>query len=209
MTGSGSYPDRVDCRQAVTVFPGDRVLVSGRWRAPYHFDFVAEPDFDPTELTLGARRLTAPLRLRRMTGSVPVDLMGTTFATVNLVSDRLVAVLRSVAHTGWSLFPAELRVRGDQPLPGYHGLTITGRTGPLEDDLAVATMLPPSVPGGEAVPGTRGWCFEPDTWDGSDVFTPEGSASFCVTEPVADVLRISGLRGLRLERMSDIEMIRY
>jgi hypothetical protein len=206
---SGSYPHRVDCEQAVTVFPSDRVLVSGRWRAPYHFDFVAEPDFDPTELTLGERHPTAPLCLRRMSGSVPGDLMGTTFATVNLVSDRLVAVLRSVAQTGWSLFPAELRLRGDQPLTGYHGLSITGRTGPIKDDLALDTMLPPLVPGGEAVAGTRGWCFEPETWDGSDVFTPEGSAAFCVTEPVADVLRVSELTGLRLERMSDIQMIKY
>lgn len=66
-------------------------------------------------------------------------------------------------------------------------------------------MLPPLVPGGEAVAGTRGWCFEPETWDGSDVFTPEGSAAFCVTEPVANVLRGSNLTGLRLERTSDIE----
>ncbi len=135
--------------------------------------------------------------------------MGTTLATMQVMSDRFTAHLRSVAPTGWSTFPVELRLRGDQPMSGYRGLSITGRTGPIKEELGLDVILPPASPNGLAVAGTRGWCFEPDTWDGSDVFTPEGAAAFCVTEPVADALRTAGISGLRLERMFEIEMVKY
>ncbi len=206
---SGAYPLRVDCERAWVAFPDDRVLLSGRWRAPYHFDLVADPEFDLTKLVLGERQLAAPLALRRMSGSTAADLMGTTWATMHVISDRFAALLRSVAPTGWSTFPVELRLRGGQPMSGYRGLSITGRTGPIEEELGLDVILPPASPNGLAVAGTRGWCFEPDTWDGSDVFTPKGAAAFCVTESVADALRTAGISGLRLERMSEIEMVKF
>lgn len=197
----------MDCRQAFCLFPNGRVLVSGRWRAPYHFDTVVDPDVDVEDLALGVGRVTKPIGFCRMSGSTPADLMGTADATVNIVSGRFVSVLRSVAATGWSLFPVELRLKADEPLPGYHGLSITGRAGPVQSELASDVIFRP-FPGSAPAAGKRGWCFEPETWDGSDVFTPDGHAALCVTEPVAEVLRASALTGLRTARMSDIEMIK-
>ncbi len=202
-----AYPSRVDCAGAFAVFPNNRVLVSGRWRAPYHFDYVPATDLDMIEVALGKRQVTRPIGLRPMSGSLAADLMGTTWAVVNLMSDSLTRLLSSAAPEGWYPFPVELQLRGGEPLTGYHGLSITGRTGPIRQDLSVDAILPP-VPGGQAVPGMRGWCFDPQSWDGSDVFSPEGAAAFCVTEAVADVLLTSGLTGMRIERMSEIEEVR-
>ena len=148
------------------------------------------------------------MALRRMSGSVGADLMGTDWATLLLVSDRLVDLLRCASATGWSVFPVDLRAHGNRRLSGYHGLSVTGRTGPIRKELGRDVFLEPLAPGGKAVPGTRGWCFDPKTWDESGVFTPEGAEAFCVTTPVADVLRASDLKGVRLERMSEIEMMR-
>lgn len=195
------------CHDAWVAFPEDRVLVAGRWRATYHFALLGLTDEDPSELVRGVRQPEKPVALRRMSGSIESDLMGTDWATLLLMSHRLVDVLRAVSATGWSLFPVDLRAPGHGPVDGYHGLSVTGRTGPIKRELGRPVLLPPAAPGGNRVAGTLGWCFEPETWDGSDVFTPEGSEAFCVSTPVADALRRSELTGLRLERMSEFEMI--
>lgn len=197
----------MDCEDAWVVFPEDRVLVAGRWRAAYQFGLLGFTGEDPSELVRGVRQPEKPVELRRISGSVETDLMGTDWATLLLVSDRLVDLLRAVSATGWSVFPVNLRTHGNRPLSGYHGLSVTGRAGPIRKELGRDVLLGPFAPSGKAVPGTRGWCFDPETWDGSGVFTPEGAEAFCVTTPVADVLRDSGVTGPRLERMSEIEMI--
>ena len=191
------------------MFPTDRVLVAGRWRAAYQFGLVDVAGEDPSELALGARQPAQPVVMRRIGGSAQADLLETDWATLLLVSDRLVALLRAASATGWCLFPVDLRAQGDRPVDGYHGLGITGWAGPIKPELGRDVVLPPPVPDGNPVPGTRGWCFEPGTWDGSDVFTPQGAGAFCVTADLAEILRGSGLTGLSLTRMSEIETINF
>ncbi len=43
-----------------------------------------------------------------------------------------------------------------------------------------------------------------ETWDGSDLFVPEGTAHVLMTEPVRDALLELGVTNIALERTSEI-----
>ncbi len=43
-----------------------------------------------------------------------------------------------------------------------------------------------------------------ETWDGSDLFPPEGTAHVLMTEPVRDALLELGVTNIALERTSEI-----
>ena len=74
---------------------------------------------------------------------------------------------------------------GDR-LQGYVGLSIRGRCGPIDDSLS--ERVPKQYPGG-VFPVLKGMYFDPATWDGSDVFTVKGRASFiCVLDSVRAAL---------------------
>jgi hypothetical protein len=70
-------------------------------------------------------------------------------------------------------------------IEGYQGLSALGRCGPVHHD---AALLQPMAPGGEPVEGWRGLLFDPETWDGSDIFSPEGTAHLIVSQSVKHAL---------------------
>lgn len=86
---------------------------------------------------------------------------------------------------------------------GYRGLSVTGRSGPIDDSLTERVLLPPFVPGRPPVPHSRGFCPEPGSWDGSALFVPRDTFYTCVTSPVRDALLAAGTVGASFHRMSE------
>lgn len=84
---------------------------------------------------------------------------------------------------------------------------MTGRCGPIDDELSPVMVLPPPVPQGEAMPHRIGIRFWPETWDGSDVFSPEGSGWVLVTRDVRDALTDAKITGIELRRITEIELV--
>jgi hypothetical protein len=124
----------------------------------------------------------------------------------DVVSPKVVAVLAEGGFTGWSSFPVHVAgPMGDQFL-GYRGLSIAGRSGPIDDGLSERVVLPPPVPEGRASRALAGQCPEPGSWDGSDLFVPEDTMFTCVTTSVRDALVTAGVVGFRFERMSEMTM---
>jgi hypothetical protein len=148
----------------------------------------------------------APIEFVRDEGRKAYDVIGTTYSSLLLVSSCLTAVLRNHRFTGWTTFPVRILGSDGNELDGYSGVAITGRCGPIDDDLSEKVTLPPPIPHGRARLGLRGLCFGPDTWDGSDLFTSEmGGAWIFVVERVKDALENAGLRNLEFRRLSEIE----
>jgi len=145
-----------------------------------------------------------PVRFRYDEGRQLYDYIGTTWAVLDIVSDRVVRVLTDSGFTGWTTYPVDVRYKDGQPLHGYRGLAVTGRCGPIEDKLSPVEILPPPVPGGEAMPHYMGLRFRPDTWDGSDVFTPAGTTAAVVTEHVRNALVKAEITNLSLDRLSEV-----
>lgn len=103
---------------------------------------------------------------------------------LHFISPRVQKDLQDVGATGWGTYPIALEVKGRR-LEGYAGLAVAGRCGPVEADKAIPSLRPgPVLP----IPTLVGLYFDHQTWDGSDLFVPEGTTSLIVTEKVWRVL---------------------
>src|ERR671937_671233 len=72
---------------------------------------------------------------------------------------------------------------------------------------AQRAILPPEALGGEAVPAYRGYCVDPTTWDGSDVFLPDGTTLLLAVERVANALREFHLTNVLIRPADEVEHI--
>jgi hypothetical protein len=149
-----------------------------------------------------------PLRFHHDQGSRLKDVIGTTSATL-LFSDRFVTVLADGGFSGWRTYPVEVFDAHGDIVPGYHGLVVTGGSGPLVDSLSPVMEAPPVVQGGK-VPLLRiGIRFHSESWDGSDVFRPSGTTYTLVTQEVRDALVAAKVTNLDLKRITEIETLVY
>lgn len=201
----GSHPDSeygLDCSEAFALGEGPEGLGAGgnalRVTTPELLD-------NDAELAWGEEHPSAPIEFVRDEGRRPRDLIGTTYATLVLVSDRLLSLLEEHGFTGWATFPARVLLDDGDELKGYHGFAVTGRCGPIDDSLSEEITIPSPVPGGRAGSGLRGLCFPPETWDGSDVFTAEGYTGIFVVERVKEALEQAQITNVDLRRLSEIE----
>jgi len=163
------------------------------------------PGGDPLALTRAEVEPEEPVRFHHNEGSRIKDHIGTTWATLHLVSDRFISVLD--AFSGWRMYPVDVYAKDGDLIRGYHGLAVTGRSGEIDDDLSPVMVLPPHTPGGEAMPHRIGVRFWPETWDGSDVFSPEGTGFVLVTQEVRDALTAATITGIELHRITEVELL--
>jgi hypothetical protein len=148
--------------------------------------------------------LPAPVPARWFMGSKkPGDIIWTTFATSLLVSERVVTLLRDAGFTGWRTYAVDLVGYDGAPIPGYHGLAIHGRCGPIDDSKSV--QVPKQFPGG-VFPVWMGMYFDPDSWDGSDLFMSEAGGGWkFVVEDVKRAFQKAKIRNVRLTRLDEVE----
>jgi len=160
----------------------------------------------PHALTRRERTPRKPVRFQRDEGSRPLDLVGTTFGPLTIVSRLVIDVLERERFAGWATYPVELDAAGIDA-DAYHGLAVHGRCGDIDKSLTPKQMLPSPVPEGEAVPGRRGLLFEHGSWDGSDLFCPSEGATIFVTREVRDALVAANVKNLDFQRLTDVERI--
>lgn len=71
---------------------------------------------------------------------------------------------------------------------GYRGIAVTGRSGPIDHSKGKRMILPPYVEDAPPRKACVGYYFDPDTWDGGDIFAPEGTTHFFVLDRVRKAL---------------------
>lgn len=178
-------------------------LTSTGSNRPFHADveMTREQAFG---LTRAEMTLPEPVPARWFMGSKkPGDIIWTTFSVSLMVSDRVVDLLRDVGFTGWRTYAVDLVGHDGAPIPGYHGLAIHGRCGPIDDSKSV--QVPKQFPGG-MFPVWTGMYFDPDTWDGSDLFMSEdGKGSKFVVEDVKRAFQKAKIRNVQFERLDEVE----
>lgn len=152
-------------------------------------DCLLPSGVDPADLTRGTWTPSQPLRCNCEEGTRWVDLLGTTHAVLRIVSGSVIETFRANDLDGWDTYPVEISCK-DQNLAGYEGLIARGRCGPVHHE---EVLMPSFVPGGEPIEGSRGVYFDPATWDGSDIFSPEGTGLVIVTQRVKDALEHAGM----------------
>ena len=138
-----------------------------------------------------------------MGASSPGDVVWTTSALPLLISERLVRRLREARYSGWEVTPVSLLGKKGEPLPPYFFLQLNGRCGPI--DYRQSRRINKTYPGG-VFPAWRGLYFDPNTWDGSDLFMAEGTGFKFVVEAVRETLVACLVKNLLFESLEDVEL---
>ena len=166
-----------------------------------------EPDeIDDVALLRGEIRPRSPLvfeYFKGASGSTAYDFVSTSLVSLRLISDRVVSVLRD--FSGWSTFPVEIYGKKGERIPGYHGLVVTGRCGPIDDSRSRPAIRPPARPQGRPTRMWIGLYFDPKTWDGSDLFLPGDWASIFVTEAVKKALEKAKITNVMFTPLTQAE----
>lgn len=149
---------------------------------------------------------SAPLRFRRMKGSKPYDYLSATPVRFKVVSNRVIEVFRENSFTGWTTYPVCVRGKDGGEIEGYHGLAVTGRCGPIDRSMSERVWRGPGSPGGKPTEQWLGLYFRPETWDGSDIFSPPGTSYVFVVQKVRDAMERAGLRNFGFDRATELEM---
>lgn len=136
----------------------------------------------------------SPISFRWAEGSRLYDLLLSTIPSY-LASTKTFNVLNAIGATGWSSYSIDLHGESDEVIEGYSGLVVNGRCGSLQLDRSrVETRIGAS---GRPYEVKIGFYFDEATWNGSDVFTPEGTTFVFVTDKVR-----RGLEGSKITNVS-------
>ena len=162
--------------------------------APYSALPEVDLDWDTERALFFAQHTPAePLRLRRNSGRrEPGDRGWGGSTAIVLISPRFVAALRYAGCTGWSTYPVEI-VGGEAP--GFAGLAVTGRCGPIDADTYGRDAADP--------PWRVGIGFDPASWDGSDVFAPYPRTKTLLSDRARKALEVARLKNVGFERLSE------
>jgi hypothetical protein len=137
-----------------------------------------------------------------MGAAVPLDVVWTTLSGVALFSESVIERLTRANVTGWRSYPVTLMGKKGEQLSGYHGLSIIGRCGYLDSTMSTEIMR--KYPGG-VFPVLRGLYFDPDSWDGSDMFMSRNRHRWIFSVRRVKEL-LGGYSNLRVQALSEIEM---
>lgn len=153
------------------------------------------------DLHRGNVRPRDPLVMRYNVGGPLRDVVITGYARPVVVSDRFVVALREAGCSGWTLFPVTVYDKHGIVAEGYHGLQVTGVSGPI--DWRRSQPVPKHFTGG-VFPMLKGFYFGEETWDGSDVFGPRDSGFTFLTDKAASALKRSRITNMDLEPIEEV-----
>lgn len=137
-------------------------------------------------------------------GSKTFDFLNSGYAGLNLVSKKTIQIFESNAISGWRSLP--VRVKGYEGFD-YYILTITGRCSAIDYGKSEPFIKAPFTPAGSPLEAKRGLYFDLNSWDGSDVFTPEKSMFTFVTEEVKKLLIKNKVTNITFENITQFELI--
>jgi hypothetical protein len=177
-----------------------------------HFYYVTDPfdrfafrgsaQVDDVALNRGESLRNETIVVSHASGGVePRDLIWTT-AMIVVISNRVVELLCANRFTGWKSYP--VTVSGTpKSIPGYVGLSVTGRCGPLLPARSARRLK--EMPGG-LKERRIGWNFDETSWDGSDIFTfDDGGAARLVHERVKQSFEDAKVTNVKFERLDQVE----
>jgi hypothetical protein len=137
---------------------------------------------------------------------MPEDVVWTGFAAPVIVSNRVISLFLTERFDGWDTYEVALSGKSGEQIAGYCGLVVHGRCGLIDNSLS--TKFEKTMPGG-VFSSWRGLYFDPETWDGSDMFMPEGGSGWIfVVGAVKDAFEKAKVKNVVFTPLSDVERIR-
>ena len=165
-------------------------------------DFTCSTD-DVGKWVSGER--TQTIALKQCEGRRLCDLMVTTH-TLDLISNRIQSALLEESITGWATCPVVLKDRKGELIPDYAALATTGRCGPLVNSRS-KKVTKENYAGTGFMDVYLGYYFDEDSWDGSDMFRPEGTRMTIVTRHVRDIIMAIKATNIEFEPILEVERL--
>jgi len=155
-------------------------------------------------ITRGEAHINKPIKATWFMGmEEPADIIRTGYIAPILVNERVLTLLRDIRASGWGTYEVQLFDKRGERLAGYYGLSVHGRCGPIDTERSAKVYR--RFPGG-VFPMWRGLYFDPEEWDGSEIFMPAGRSSWVlVVESVRDAFREAKVSNVRFENLRSIE----
>ena len=185
-------------------FPGfDNLYYLSDPVSNYYFRADLELNEDAFQVTRREVSPTGPVVARWGMGrKEPSDIVWTTHAIPIVISERVVDLLRQHEFVGWSTYDVELYSKTGDLIPGYFGLSVSGRCGPIDNSRSIE--FEEQMPARMAT-RWRGLFFEENAWDGSDLFMPEGNGGWkFVTEEVREVFKKAKIKNVTFTPLSEV-----
>jgi hypothetical protein len=115
-----------------------------------------------------------PIKFRAYRGTLKTDFLWTTMIPLLCISSKTIDVLNENNIRGWSVYPVTVYDRQGIHLSDYSGFSLTSWAGDLEYDKSSVIVKDPVVPGGKPGNYYKGFFFDLNKWDGSDLFRVAG-----------------------------------
>ena len=127
-----------------------------------------------------------PVIFKQEGGKKLVDILGTGWCGLYLISDRMKKALKENHLTGWKTYPVKVYDKKGNEVFGYNGFSITGRCSELDHTKSeiIEKQFVPNGPFSKYYKGV--WI---DQWDGTDFFMPANTGHHIITKKAADVLK--------------------
>lgn len=138
-------------------------------------------------------------------GKKMLDMLETGWQSLHLISDRFKEELEKNNLTGWKTYPIKLMTKKNEEIKGYHGLSISGRCGPIDYSKAeiVEKRL---VPNGILSKYYKGEYIGLEKWDGSDFFLSEQNFGIFVSAKATEILKKAKITNIIFRNLPDIEI---
>lgn len=174
--------------------------------SPAAFDGVLTPKLDWREanaLLRGEMHLAGALRVDQVAGRRAGDFVW--MSTGPIVSARVRQQLVDAGLTGWSAYAVEVYDVKGARLPGYSGLSITGRCSSIRSDARDSALVYESGVRGD-LPYYIGLIIEFGDWALSDFFmAADGQTRYiCMSKKARDVLVRMKATGVRIRHVSEV-----
>lgn len=118
-----------------------------------------------------------------------------------LISDKIIDAFARNNITGWKA--TSVKIVGKEELK-YYVLMVTGRCGYI--DCNKSEKIIQKSPGGEDWPFLRGLYFEPESWDGTDIFVADNMSFIICKEKVKKILESIKATNVSYEKITDLTL---
>jgi hypothetical protein len=121
-----------------------------------------------------------------------------------IISEKFKSVLEVNNVSGWRTFAINLFDKGKKVINGYYWFIVMGKCGPL--DRTKGEVVERDNIGNTGVYRVRiGTFFDNQTWDGSDIFRPEKTGCFFMTEKAKKIIEENGITNAAYTRITEME----
>lgn len=148
-----------------------------------------EPYFRWYELLKGVYdNFSFPIKFQQQKGQMIADIIATGFPSMYLISAKVYQVFVENSISGWNTYPVEILGFDGKEIMGYHGFSITGRSG-AKDFTNSPILEKQYAPNGPISKHYVGYEIKGVDENTPDIFLPLENATIIVNEKVFKLLK--------------------